>query len=151
MPHSSLEHLVDSYIRTSFSVSKKVELLMNEQIGSDLTRDQHYILRHIYQNDVCTSSDLAEHFYVKKSAITAIITRLWKKGLIKRTRDHEDRRVVYLTLTEKGKELYERTEERIYALVESFIKQFDMEEIKQFMQTYEKFNRILNERIGRNL
>lgn len=151
MPNYTLESLVDRYIRTSFSVSKIEELLINEQIGSDLTRDQHYILRYIYQNNMCTTSELAHDFYVKKSAITAIITRLWKKGLIKRTRNPQDRRVIYLTLTEKGKEMYEKTEERIFSLVESFIKQFDPEEIKQFIQIYEKFNRILNERAGRKL
>jgi DNA-binding MarR family transcriptional regulator len=142
---NNLQELIDKYIDLSFSVHRKGESLIRDQIGSDLTNDQHYILRYISQTESCTSSELAEEFDVKKSAITAIINRMWEKGLIQRTRDEKDRRVVYLTLTEKGNQLYVNCEERIFKLVESFIKKFDPKEIKQFIETYEKLNQILIE------
>ena len=141
----NLQELIDRYIDLSFSVHRKGESLIRDQIGSDLTNDQHYILRYISQTKSCTSSELAEEFDVKKSAITAIINRMWEKGLIQRTRDEKDRRVVYLTLTDKGNQLYANCEERIIKLVESFIKKFDPIEIKQFIETYEKLNQILIE------
>ncbi|MFE8702816.1 MarR family winged helix-turn-helix transcriptional regulator [Cytobacillus sp. FJAT-54145] len=137
--------LVNRYIAVSFSVTKKAESLIKEQIGSDLTSDQHYVLRYINQVGSCTSSELAEQFDVKKSAITAIITRMWEKGLIQRKRDKDDRRVVYLTLTEKGNELFKETEKRIHKLVESLINQFDINEINQFIETFEKLNQVLIE------
>ncbi|MBI0577625.1 MarR family transcriptional regulator [Neobacillus cucumis] len=145
MTYKNIQELVDRYITLSFSVNKKGESLVKEQISSDLTSDQHYMLRYINKAGTCTSSELAEVFEVKKSAITAIINRMWEKGLIQRTRDENDRRVVYLTLTEKGIDLFEQTEDRIYKLVESLITQFDETEIKQFLNTYEKINRILSE------
>ncbi|MFS0636540.1 MarR family transcriptional regulator [Mesobacillus foraminis] len=145
MREKHIAELVDRYISVSFSVTKKAEALIKEQIGNDgdLTNDQHYTLRYMHRAGSCTSSELAEVFEVKKSAITAIINRMWEKGLIQRTRDENDRRVVYLTLTDKGKELYLKTEERITRLVESFITSFDQEEIEQFIKTYEKLNEIL--------
>ncbi|WP_066291171.1 MarR family winged helix-turn-helix transcriptional regulator [Bacillus sp. FJAT-29937] len=143
MSDNVIKDLIDKYIELSFSVQRKAECLVKEQIGSDLTNDQHYTLRYIRKVGSCTSSELAEKFYVQKSAITAIISRLWEKGLIQRTRDENDRRVVYLTLTDKGNELFTQTEERVYNLVESFITQFDQAEITQFMKTYEKLNQIL--------
>ncbi|HAQ06534.1 MAG TPA: MarR family transcriptional regulator [Bacillus bacterium] len=149
MCEKSIKDLVDHYINVSFSVNKIAESLIKEQIGSDLTTDQHYTLRYINKVGTCTSSELAEVFDVKKSAITAIINRLWEKGLIQRTRDENDRRVVYLTLTAKGDELFFKTEERIHALVESFITQFDQSEITQFLKTFEKLNDILSERKSR--
>ncbi|PLR99096.1 MarR family winged helix-turn-helix transcriptional regulator [Bacillus sp. T33-2] len=145
MSEKNIQDLVDRYIAVSFSVTKKGESLIKEQIGSDLTSDQHYTLRYINRVGSCTSSELAEEFEVKKSAITAIINRMWEKGLIKRTRDENDRRVVYLTLTDKGAELYKKTEERIHKLVGSFISKFDASEIKQFIDTYEKLNKVLIE------
>ena len=141
----TITDLIDKYIHLSFSVHRKGEALIKEQIGNDLTNDQQYTLRYISKAGSCTSSELADAFEVQKSAITAIINRLWEKGLIQRTRDEKDRRVVYLTLTEKGKELFTKTEERIQKLVESFIKQFDQKEIQQFIQTYEKLNQVLIE------
>ncbi|WP_174728540.1 MarR family transcriptional regulator [Mesobacillus harenae] len=143
MTEKNIKELVDKYIQLSFSVTKKAESLIKEQIGSDLTSDQHYTLRYIYQAESCNSSELAEVFDVKKSAITAIINRMWEKGLIQRTRDEDDRRIVYLTLTDKGNELYLKAEQRIHKLVESLISQFDQSEISQFIETYEKLNDIL--------
>jgi DNA-binding MarR family transcriptional regulator len=145
MCEKSIKELVDHYINVSFSVNKIAEGLIKEQIGSDLTNDQHYTLRYINNVGTCTSTELAEVFDVKKSAITAIITRMWEKGLILRTRDENDRRVVYLTLTERGKELFQKTEERIQALVESFISRFDQNEIVHFLNMYDKLNEILIE------
>jgi DNA-binding MarR family transcriptional regulator len=146
MCEKSIKELVDHYINVSFSVNKIAEGLVKEQIGSDLTNDQHYTLRYINKVGTCTSSELAEVFDVKKSAITAIITRMWEKGLIQRTRDENDRRVVYLTLTDKGNDLFLKTEERIHSLVESFISKFEHSEIVQFLKTYDKVNEILLER-----
>ncbi|WP_066067079.1 MarR family winged helix-turn-helix transcriptional regulator [Neobacillus soli] len=143
MEDTSIKELVDSYINLTFSIEKNSVQLIKGQIRNDLTNDQHYILRYINQKEECTSSELAEVFHVKKSAITAIIERLWKKGFIQRTRDEQDRRVVYLTLTDDGKDLFQETELRIYQLVGSLINQFDQDEIEVFMKTYEKLNRII--------
>lgn len=147
-----LKELVDKYITLSFSVMKNGETLIRGEIGSDLTTDQHYVLRYINGVQSCTATELAEVFDVKKSAITAIINRMWVKGLIKRTRDLKDRRVVYLTLTEQGLELFHKTEEKIQNLVKSLINKFDYDEIQQFIETYEKLNSVLedykNKRLG---
>ncbi|MBN8201662.1 MarR family winged helix-turn-helix transcriptional regulator [Bacillus sp. NTK034] len=144
----NIKDLVDRYIAVSFSVEKKAASLVKNQIGSDLTNDQHFTLRYINQVGSCTSSELAEVFDVKKSAITAMITRMWEKGLIQRTRDENDRRVVYLTLTEKGNELYIKAEEKIYNLVESLINRFDQAEIQQFIETFEKLDKVLSQSNG---
>lgn len=145
MFHPDIKHLVDQYITISFSVNKKAESLVKGQMDDDLTCDQHYTLRYIYQIESCTPSDLAEVFGVKKSAITAMVNRMWKKGWIQRTRDEMDRRVVYLTLTDAGKELYLKTETRIHKLVESVLQNFDQTEVEQFLGTYEKLFRILSD------
>lgn len=145
MKNNEIKALVDKYISLSFSVNKIGESLVKEQLDSDLTSDQHYMLRYMYNKGTCTSSELADVFSVKKSAITAIITRLWTKGFITRTRDENDRRVVYLTLTDKGNQLYVQTETRIQKLVESIITKFDLAEIHSFIDSYEKLHQVLVE------
>lgn len=140
-----IQELINRYVAVSFQVSKKAEALIKEQIGNELTNDQHYILRYVYQAGECTSTELAEAFEVNKSAITAIINRMVERQLIERARDSSDRRVVYLTVSKEGKELFEKTEEKIRTLVESFITRFKMEEIEGFIHTYEKLAVILAE------
>ena len=143
MDEQGIKVLVERYNEVSLSVSKLANYLIKEQMDSEITSDQYYTLKYINQLGSCTSSHLADVFEVKKSAITAIINRMWEKGFIQRTRDEEDRRVVYLTLTAEGQNLYHKLEKRIYQLVKSFITKFDNEEIQQFLSTYEKLNDIL--------
>ncbi|RFU61048.1 MarR family winged helix-turn-helix transcriptional regulator [Peribacillus glennii] len=143
MASGKIQDLIDRYLWVSFYVSKMGESLIKEQINEDLTNDQHYTLRFIRQRGKCTSTDLAKAFNVNKSAITAIIARLVDKGLIERTRDKRDRRVVYLALTEYGNQLFLQTEQKINKHVESLITSFDDEEIQSFIGTYEKLSNIL--------
>ncbi|WP_425326056.1 MarR family transcriptional regulator [Neobacillus mesonae] len=139
-----IQELINRYISISFQVHKKAESLIKCQIGNDLTNDQHYILQYIHQAGSCTSTELAEVFEVNKSAITAIINRMADRNLIDRTRDENDRRVVYLTLTKEGIELYQKAQEKIRLLVESIITQFEEPEITAFINTYEKLADVLN-------
>ena len=144
MENKTIQELIDRYVTLSFQVHKKAESLIKGQIGNELTNDQHYILRYIHQANECTSSGLADAFEVNKSAITAIINRMADRGLIQRTRDENDRRVVYLTLTEEGNALYQDCQEKVRLLVESIITQFDETEIVNFMNTYEKLASLLS-------
>ncbi|WP_078548877.1 MarR family winged helix-turn-helix transcriptional regulator [Litchfieldia alkalitelluris] len=145
MDSEKIQELVDRYIKVSHYVMKRGESLIRNQISEDLTNDQHATLRYIKKTNNCTSSELADVFDVKKSAITAIINRLTDKELIIRTRDESDRRVVYLTLTNLGEELFQKSEQKINHLVGHFITQFNQDEIEQFINTYEKLATILEE------
>lgn len=87
---------------------------------------------------------MAEAFDVNKSAITAIINRMVDRGFIQRTRDENDRRVVYLTLTKKGIEIHHKTIEKVHHLVASIITRFEEDEITNFIETYEKLDLILD-------
>jgi DNA-binding MarR family transcriptional regulator len=144
----NIDDLIERYLSVSFFVMRKAAALVKCELDEDMTNDQYYLLRYIKKKAKCTSTELASMFGVNKSAITAMTNRLVKKGLIQRTRDQNDRRVVYLTLTERGDEWITETEEKIHKLVESFITKFSEEEIETFIQTYEKLARILQEMEG---
>ncbi len=142
-----LNEIIRRYENVSFSVQKKAETLIKEEISEDLTSDQHFVLRYIHSKEECTSTELADVFHVKKSSVTAIINRLVNRGLIERRRDTDDRRIVYLSLSESGEELFELSQEKVHKLVASFIQKFDEEEIMQFMSTYEKLDGYLDDLI----
>lgn len=147
MDTKSLQTLIERYEKVQFAVHKKAQILMREEIGEELTTDQHATLGHIKNHGPCTSSKLAEAFFVNKSAITAIINRLTDKGLITRTRNLDDRRVVYLSLTEYGEALYDRCELKVNALVATLITQFESKDIEHFLNTFEKLENILDQQI----
>lgn len=148
MRYGNIDDLVERYLSVSFIVMRKAAALVKCELDEDMTNDQYYLLRYIMKKGKCTSTELASIFGVNKSAITAMTNRLVEKGLLQRTRDQNDRRVVYLTLTERGDEWIVKTEEKIHKLVESFITKFSEKEIEAFIQTYEKLACILQEMEG---
>lgn len=152
MDTTYLDHLIDRYDAVSFTVNRKLNALIRDQLDEDLTLDQFATLRYIKKKGRCTSTELADAFYVGKSAITAIITRLVDKRYIHRTSDGKDRRIIYLSLSPDGERVYDVIQKRIQELMTSFLKHFEPAEINAFIVTYEKLARVIveDEREGRN-
>jgi len=145
MQKDKLDELATRYFEVSFMVHRRGETLINQHISDHLTHDQHFVLNYIHKNHSVTSSKLAEILNIKKSAVTALINRLEEKALIERKRQHDDRRVVHLSLSSKGQRLSEVCNQKVNEIVEDLITRFNDEEIHQFMQTYEKIALFLNE------
>ncbi|MEK4748828.1 MarR family transcriptional regulator [Niallia circulans] len=143
---AEINQIIDRYVSINFSVNRKFDQLIRQEIGDVLTTEQHFTMRHINNVEVCTSTELAIVFGVKKSAITPIINRLVEKGWVERTRDEKDRRVIYLTLTSAGKVIFGEMEKKIQSVIVSVISQFDQAEIQNFIDTYAKLDRLIEEK-----
>ncbi|MFQ6394811.1 MarR family winged helix-turn-helix transcriptional regulator [Nocardia sp. KC 131] len=52
-------------------------------------------------------SDLANDIYLSQSALSRAVARLERDGLVSRTMCAEDRRAIFVCLTDKGREVYE--------------------------------------------
>ncbi|CAI9392820.1 MarR family winged helix-turn-helix transcriptional regulator [Niallia sp. HCP3S3_B10] len=138
-----IDQIIDRYVSINFSVNRKFDQLIRQEIGDVLTTEQHFTMRHINNVHVCTSTELAVVFGVKKSAITPIINRLVEKGWVERTRDEKDRRVIYLTLTIDGKVIFGEMEKKIQSVIESVISKFEHTEIQNFLDTYAKLDGLI--------
>ncbi|WP_077324937.1 MarR family winged helix-turn-helix transcriptional regulator [Virgibacillus siamensis] len=138
-----LKKLIGRYQDATNSIYRNVNIMMKEKIHSDITTDQFSTLQYIQQHEKCTSTEIAQTFGVGKSAVTAQITRLYEKGLIKRVRDQKDRRNVYLYVTEKGIDLITYTEKEIYAEIGKYLGHFEEEEITTFIHSLEKLAAIM--------
>ncbi|MCW8469754.1 MarR family transcriptional regulator [Fluoribacter gormanii] len=69
-----------------------------------LTVPQIVCLYEIYENGKMTISALSKKIYLSMSTIVGVIDRLEEKQFVNRTRDIQDRRIIYIDITEKGKE-----------------------------------------------
>lgn len=75
---------------------------LDKQYG--ITVPQLVCLYEIYEKGVMTLSVLSKHVHLTASTLVGIIDRLEEKGLIRRTRDTEDRRVIFIEITDNGKQ-----------------------------------------------
>lgn len=66
------------------------------------------------------------------------INRLYEKGLIERDRDDDDRRVIYLYVSDKGIDFVENTEKELFQELGNYLGDFDEKEIYTFICSLEK-------------
>ncbi|WP_172194397.1 MarR family winged helix-turn-helix transcriptional regulator [Saccharibacillus qingshengii] len=149
LPAVDAKKLINRFLESWLAIEREMGLVVRRQMQEDLTNDQYYLLQHIMQCGPRTSSELAETFKVVKSSITAIVTRLVDRGLIERTRSEEDRREVYLSLTEHGQRIAEQVERRISESVGGYLSHFEQKEIEMVMSAFEKLARLVIEDGGR--
>ncbi|WP_442870399.1 MarR family winged helix-turn-helix transcriptional regulator [Aneurinibacillus sp. Ricciae_BoGa-3] len=65
-----------------------------------------------------------------------------KNRLVIRDRDENDRRVVFIHLTEKGKEVLEKAKQRRFEIISYYFKHLESEQLENLVQIYEKLARI---------
>ncbi|MBO5246034.1 MAG: MarR family transcriptional regulator, partial [Eubacterium sp.] len=75
---------------------------------SDMTMNDMHIVEAIGTEKAKRSSDVAKLMSVTTGTLTRAVDGLVEHGYVVRTRGEKDKRVVFLTLTERGKRAYER-------------------------------------------
>ena len=70
-----------------------------------LTSTQYVILQCLWEEDGLPLSELGHRLYFDNPTITGIVDRMEKLGLVVRSRDTADRRVVRVYLAKEGKKL----------------------------------------------
>lgn len=97
----------------------------------DLTSKQWIPLQVIGQGRGDTVATIAREAGIDGGAMTRMLDRLEAKGLVKRIRRTDDRRVVNIELTKTGKELVDHIPEAIYKVLNQLLSGFNKSEFTQ--------------------
>ena len=99
------------------------EAIITEEF-KDITNNDMHIIEAIGLSGENTMSSVA-----KKLKITTAVNALVRKAYVKRERSEEDRRVVYIALTEKGEKAFYHHEQFHRQMTNAVIEKLDDEEI----------------------
>lgn len=113
-PISELDELLDLLI------TKVVRDVMGVLSGK-LNASQFAVLKFLRQKGPSTATGIAEMLQVTPGGATVLTDRLVDGGLVERTRDSDDRRVVWIGLTDKGRELSLELERLKRSMVERYV------------------------------
>lgn len=94
-----------SRVWTKLSREWKINL---EQSLAPLTEGQLNVLELLLESEPMKPSDLIQHLSTTPAAITTILDRMERNELIVRTRDENDRRIVWISVSDKGRAEAER-------------------------------------------
>lgn len=71
----------------------------------NLTYTQYLVMLALWENDNVPVKHLCDRLFLDTGTVTPLLKKLETAGYLSRTRCTEDERVVYISLTEKGKAL----------------------------------------------
>ncbi len=106
--------------------------------GDDFRGRQTSILLQIHQRGHCTMSEIGKLMKVSPSVASKIADPLVQQGHVKRSNDETDRRVVYLTLTDKGRAEVDLLFQRISFGVDALLDVISDEEKEVLIKILEK-------------
>ncbi len=98
-----------------------------EELG--ITGTQASMLFMIAVGKCSTAAELAREYGIDASAVTRLLDRVEKRGLLSRVRSIEDRRVVRLELTNEGRALAERLPPIFRSVLDQVLDGFTPEEV----------------------
>ena len=73
-----------------------------------LTYPQYLVMAVLWEKDGRTVGEIGEKLLLESSTLTPLLKRLETAGMVRRTRDQDDERVVRIQLTPKGAELKQK-------------------------------------------
>lgn len=76
--------------------------------------------------------DISDHFHVKLSTLTSIIDKAERKRILKRVASKEDRRVVYLDITKKGKNIHAEFQAYLHQATEKISQTLEADTFSEF-------------------
>ena len=105
--------------------------MVTQQTMADLgiTATQACIIFMLVSGRSLIAADLAREYGIDASAVTRLVDRLEKRGLLLRVRSNADRRMVKLALTAQGVEVAERVPENFTRVLDVLLARFTSEEI----------------------
>ena len=94
-----------------------------------ITSTQASILFMVASGKCLVAAELAREYGIDASAVTRLIDRLEKRGLLTRVRSSEDRRVVRLALTQEGQDIAVRMPAMFQGVLDHLLGGFTPEEV----------------------
>lgn len=138
--------LKDKYIiyfisKTKASMIKFIQNKLKEHNLIDLIPTHGNILTVLYESDKkLTMKDIANKIGKDKSTVTALVNKLINLGYIQKEQCTKDKRVTYISLTEKARNVEDTFNAISIGVKETAYKGFTEEEKEEFLRLLRKLN-----------
>ena len=107
-----------------------------EVLHMDISLPEIFVLRQLSSNEKPTMSELGRSISMDLSTLTRTVDKLVKKEFVARKPDPEDRRMVRVALTAKGRRIISRFEEARKKHIESILRQMTSQERRDLLNIF---------------
>lgn len=149
MSKSANRDIAKSLSRVNDLILRWEEQELKRSRFSDLTITEMHTISVISMYEAPTASELAQQLGVAPGTVTATIDRLCRKGYAKRQPDANDRRVVRIELTRRGRLIYRIQQAYHDRMANSFLKDIDDQYLGTVQQSLNNLEEFLNENLNK--
>lgn len=135
--YETLNEVLVSLFRDVNDIEQKA--IITSEFG-DLTNNDMHVIEAIGIDEPKNMSTIARALSVTVGTLTISMNSLVKKGYVDRQRSSEDRRVVYISLSEKGVKAYYHHKKFHEQMIESVVKELTEEELEALVKALTKLN-----------
>lgn len=135
----SLIILFKAQISLANSVKKSLE-------NTGLNLNEFVAMEALYTKERLTTQQLVDSVLIPNSSMTYVLDILMEKSYVKREQCTTDRRIKYVSLTEKGKTYFESVYKKHYEYIRDILDVLDEEEEKQMNESLKKIGKKAQER-----
>lgn len=114
---------------------------------ADITNNDMHIIEAVGNKEPRMMSEIAKRLSVTVGTLTTNMNGLEKKGYIIRERSTEDKRVVLVTLTEKGRKAFYHHRDFHKKMIQALVKDLDQDQMKVLYKCLGNLNAFLEEKI----
>jgi len=130
-PRKSVGHLMNR-VRTAMFAALDAELGADTDLARfEVSAAQFVVIASLAMGEADSASQLCKGISYDAGAMTRMIDRLESKGLIRRRRDADDRRLVNIELTEQGREAFPKMRQGAIGVLNRFLRGFTQNEARQ--------------------
>ena len=139
------DEILNAYLKLSQHVSRHFRLHFGRL---NLTFPQALVLNVLLEEAPVPISLLAERIGSANSTVSGIVDRLEKMEMVRRERSDDDRRVIYVNLTEKFRALRENADADVKGYFSVLLDKLTEEEKTSICESMQCLNRVLEQAAG---
>ena len=130
--------LNDALVKLFRDVMDLEEQAIITQEFQDITNNDVHVIQAIGTGE--PKNMIAKELSVTVGTLTIAMNSLVKKGYVTRERGKEDRRVVYISLSEKGRHAYEHHKQFHHDMIEAILQDLTPDETESLVKALAKLN-----------
>lgn len=133
--------LNDALVNLFRDVMTLEEEAIISQEYQDITNNDMHVIQAIGLGEPKNMSAIAKLLSVTVGTLTIAMNSLVKKGYVNRERGKEDRRVVYISLSDKGRRAYQHHEEFHRQMIDAILEDLTQDETESLVKALAKLDR----------
>lgn len=144
MREEEFEKMVDNILIYNPLFYKKIKTSI-KHLKSKYSKPEGYyqILGILISSKFMSTSEIGRMLYISKPNMTPLIDKLVEDNMVKRVRSHKDRRIVYIEITEDGKNFLYDARKAVEQNIRENLSKLDENDLRVLSESLENIKKMV--------